>query len=185
MQQSIKRTLARVFSLLVFVPFLLGVIAAAALIGSQIYDNARYASNYFTPELDIERIVGSKGTFGLQAFGCTYAIAEISRATARRFKAGGPNAVEVARPAYSSGRWSGVAPWPSSWTKLPYPAWSENVCTEGGAALPCCLQELGEMDRRSIETGLRHTDGWYANFGEHAAFILPEQRFVGLVRYGD
>lgn len=163
----------------VFAPLVFLVLAFGVLQFYHSYANARYADQVFGAAFEVEEVIASKKYHGVfTSFGCSYAVVRVSAKDADSLTRSGPDSID--RHHFKT-----QAFWPTGWRALPFPNRTRHACAEGGPAIPCCLNELSNDNRSQILEGLAGSSGWYDANSENVAFVLPDQRLVGIVRYGD
>lgn len=174
-----RRGLAWLMVIAVVAPVIFLILAFGVLQLYHGYQNTNYAKAAFGDAVEISRVVGSKRTHGIvTAVGCTYAVIAIGARQAKALEAEGPQSLRITNTAFAKR-------WPQKWQSTPFPVPAMETCGDGGPAIPCCLKDFSDADRASILSGLSNQSGWYSERAGHVAFILPGQRLVGLVRYGD
>lgn len=160
----------------VVVGCLLFLLAPLILIGSYLtyvaVENHGFAHDFFADHVEIEKIIASK-KWHHEWVGCTYAIATFSKATARKIRHEGPSTLPARKLKY------GV--WRVNWIPTPLVVEKDDF-----SMLDMCLSEASPAYAHQIIEALTQEGSYYA-IGESGgrAFLSPEYRIIGWIRYGD
>ncbi len=155
---------------------IVGLIATKIL-----WDNTRYAGNYYSPELEIVETLASKawhwGSSPLRR-GCTYAVVRFSENTKNRILAGGLEA-QTFRPRKRRQRQFG-ARWPSpeNFKKTPVSAVEDDAYNN-------CRDELNRDLRTTLDLMLYHPGSWAFRAWNRVLIVSPEHQIAAAFRYGD
>jgi hypothetical protein len=141
--------------------------------------DADYALSLFrNPSVEIERVIGSK-FWNDEVFDCTYAVVKITEKSAVAISNFDVPKIEAIAKTDARNQHK----WPRGWTKTPINDLGPMMCSE--PARLCCFDKFDKVDSTEILAGLQAPDGWVSVEGENLAFVLPKQRILGTIRYGD
>jgi len=152
----------------------------AFFIAPKLWENKTFANNYFSAEVNVEKVIASKRWFFTEVFACTFAIIKYDDSTAKKIAKHGPQSISIITTVENR-----THPWPKNWLPTPLAKANLQQCGDSVIPIPCCLKNIPPKYSKIIKSEIYQSGSWFHKDSEHTEFILPKSRLMGTIRYGD